>query len=150
MLPVRISFLAAWKLGKSRTLNRPVEADMSLNWSATWIARDPSSLKPSVNAEVLNAITGWNLSATDLLISGERANNLCRCFNAREGLTRKDDYLPPRFTEDPLPDGPSKGHRLSREQLEEMLDNYYDIRGWDKKTGNPTAEKLKGVGLEFA
>jgi len=31
-----------------------------------------------------------------------------------------------------------------------MLDNYYDIQGWDKKTGNPTAEKLKGVGLEFA
>ena len=105
--------------------------------------------KPSINAEVLNAITGWNLRVEDLLIAGERMNNLCRCFNAREGLTRKDDYLPPRFTEDPLPDGPSKGQRLSKEQLEEMLDDYYDIRGWDKKTGNPTKRKLDELGLEF-
>jgi aldehyde:ferredoxin oxidoreductase len=96
----------------------------------------------------LNAITGWNLRAEDLIV-GERMNNLCRCFNAREGLARKDDYLPPRFTEDPLPDGPSKGQRLSKEELEEMLDNYYEIRGWDQKTGNPTKKKLDELGLEF-
>jgi aldehyde:ferredoxin oxidoreductase len=51
--------------------------------------------------------------------------------------------------EDPLPDGPSKGQRLSKEQLEEMLDNYYDLRGWDKTTGNPTEAKLKQLDLEF-
>lgn len=105
--------------------------------------------RPSFNTEVLNAITGWDMQVEDLLQAGERMNNLCRCFNAREGLTRKDDYLPPRFTEDPLPDGPSKGQRLTREQLEEMLDNYYDLRGWDRRTGNPTEGKLKELGLEF-
>jgi aldehyde:ferredoxin oxidoreductase len=105
--------------------------------------------RPAYNVEVLNAITGWNMRVDDLLVAGERINNLCRCFNAREGLTRKDDYLPPRFMEDPLPDGPSKGQRLSKEQLEEMLDNYYDLRGWDKTTGNPTEAKLKQLDLEF-
>jgi aldehyde:ferredoxin oxidoreductase len=105
--------------------------------------------RPSFIAEVLNAITGWDMTAEDLLLAGERMNNLCRCFNAREGLTRKDDYLPPRFTEDPLPDGPSKGQCLTKQQLEDMLDNYYDLRGWDNRTGNPTAAKLKELGLEF-
>ena len=107
-------------------------------------------VKPSFNAEALNAITGWDMKVEDLLLAGERMNNLCRCFNAREGMTRKDDYLPPRFTEDPLPDGPSKGQRLSKEQLEDMLDNYYDLRGWDKRTGNPTEAKLKELDLGFA
>jgi len=85
----------------------------------------------------LNVVTGWDFKVEDLMTIGERMNNLCRCFNAREGMSRKNDYLPPRFTEDPLPDGPSKGQRLSKEQLEDMLDDYYEIRGWDKKTGNP-------------
>lgn len=105
--------------------------------------------KPSFNAEALNVITGWNMKVEDLLLAGERMNNLCRCFNAREGMTRKDDVLPPRFTEDALPDGPSKGQRVTKEQLEDMLNNYYDLRGWDKRTGNPTEAKLKELGLEF-
>jgi aldehyde:ferredoxin oxidoreductase len=106
--------------------------------------------RPSFDVGALNAITGWDLKVEDLLLAGERMNNLCRCFNAREGLTRKDDYLPPRFTEDPLPDGPSKGQCLPKEQLEDMLDNYYDLRGWDKRTGIPTETKLIELGLEFA
>ena len=91
--------------------------------------------RPAYIVEVLNAITGWDLRVEDLLIVGERINNLCRCFNTREGLTRRDDYLPPRFTEDPLPDGPSRDQRLTKQQLEEMLDDYYDLRGRDKTTG---------------
>ena len=106
--------------------------------------------RPAYITEALNVVTGWNLKPEDLLTVGERMNNLCRCFNAREGMTRKDDYLPPRFTEDALPDGPSKGQRLPKEELEAMLDNYYDLRGWDKKSGNPTAQKLRELGLEFA
>lgn len=106
--------------------------------------------RPAFLTEALNAITGWNLTATELMTIGERANNLCRCFDAREGIGRKDDYLPPRFTEEPLPDGPSKGHRIPKEELERMLNDYYELRGWDKKTGNPTKEKLKELDLGFA
>jgi aldehyde:ferredoxin oxidoreductase len=105
--------------------------------------------RPAFCVEAINAATGWNLTVEDVLRAGERMNNLCRCFNAREGVTRKDDYLPPRFTEDPLPDGPSKGQRIPKEELQSMLDNYYELRGWDKKTGNPTPEKLRELGLEF-
>ena len=49
-----------------------------------------------------------------------------------------------------LPDGQYKGQRISREELQSMLDNYYEIRGWDKRTGIPTAAKLKELGLDFA
>jgi aldehyde:ferredoxin oxidoreductase len=105
--------------------------------------------RPTFVTEVLNAITGWDMSVEDLMLTGERMNNLCRCFNAREGMSRMDDYLPPRFTEDTLPDGPSRGHCVSKEQLDDMLDNYYSLRGWDEKTGNPTKEKLNQLGLTF-
>lgn len=90
------------------------------------------------------------MTVDELLLARERMNNLCRCFNAREGKTRNDDYLPPRLTEDALPDGPSKGQRLSKETLSDMLDNYYDLRGWDRVTGNPTVAKLKDLDLDFA
>jgi aldehyde:ferredoxin oxidoreductase len=106
--------------------------------------------RPSFLVETLNAITGMNFTVDDLMIVGERINNLCRCFNVREGNTRKDDYLPRRFMEDPLPDGPSKGQRIPKEELENMLDNYYELRGWDTKTGIPKQEKLKELGLEEA
>jgi len=106
--------------------------------------------KPAFLTDAYDAVTGWDLTVDDLMRAGERMNNLCRCFNAREGITRKDDYLPPRFTEDSLPDGPSKGQRITKEELQSMLDNYYDLRGWDKTTGNPTSAKLKELGLEFA
>ncbi len=104
--------------------------------------------RPTFLTEVLNAITGWKIKVDDLMIIGERINNLCRCFNAREGISRKDDYLPPRFMEEPLPDGPSKGQCISKEELEDMLDNYYELRGWDKKTGNPTRQKLQELDLD--
>jgi aldehyde:ferredoxin oxidoreductase len=65
-------------------------------------------------------------------------------------MTKKNDYLPRRFIEEPLPDGPSKGQRISEKELADMLANYYELRGWDKETGNPSREKLKQLGLDFA
>ncbi len=103
--------------------------------------------KPTFLTNAFDVVTGWDLTVDDLMHAGERITNLCRCFNAREGVTRKDDTLPPRFTEDSLPDGPSKGQRITNEELQSMLDNYYDLRGWDKTTGNPTSAKLRELGL---
>jgi aldehyde:ferredoxin oxidoreductase len=50
--------------------------------------------------------------------------------------------------EDPLPEGPAKGMVIEKETLEMMKDAYYEIRGWDKKTGKPTVEKLKELELD--
>ncbi|MFZ5590838.1 MAG: aldehyde ferredoxin oxidoreductase C-terminal domain-containing protein, partial [Bacillota bacterium] len=76
----------------------------------------------------------------------ERSWNLKRCFNAREGFTRKDDKLPRRFAQ-AIPNGPSTGARV--ENLDAMLDTYYEAMGWDRQTGLPVPEKLRELGLEF-
>ena len=90
---------------------------------------------------------GWDFGVSDFRKAGERVYNLARAFNVREGLTRADDTLPKRLLEEPLPEGPAEGHKV--EKLDQMLDAYYEFRGWDKKTGKPTPEKLKELGLDY-
>jgi len=51
---------------------------------------------------------------------------------------------------EPLKGGASKGQLISREDLNQMLDEYYTERGWDLATGAPTREKLTDLGLEYA
>jgi aldehyde:ferredoxin oxidoreductase len=100
--------------------------------------------------EALNAVTGWNLDYQQARKIAERQWNMIRCFAAREGFTREDDRLPIRFMEEPVPEGPMKGSYIPKETLERLKDDYYAYRGWDRKTGNPTREKLSELGLEFA
>ena len=75
--------------------------------------------------------------------TGERIMNLERLFNLKAGLTGKDDTLPKRMLEEPMPEGPAKGMVA---HLSEMLPEYYKLRGWDSN-GAPTEEKLKELGL---
>jgi len=105
-------------------------------------------LEHSTLLGILNAATGWNMTMKEYMQVGERAIDLTRAFNAREGLTRKDDRLPNRLME-PLPDGTFAGKPLTQEMLDSMLDNYYELRGWDMNTGVPTRTKLETIGLEF-
>ncbi len=95
---------------------------------------------------LIASVTGWEFGIEDFRTVGERVFNLARAFNMREGLTRADDNLPPRLVEEPLPEGPAKGH--VNDILESLKDAYYEFRGWDKETGKPTLEKLKELGLE--
>jgi aldehyde:ferredoxin oxidoreductase len=100
-------------------------------------------------ANLMEGITGLKLSADEVQTVGERINNLARAFNAREGFTRKDDTLPERLMTEPLKAGASKGHFISKEDLKQMLDEYYTERGWDVKTGTPGREKLTQLGLDY-
>ncbi len=100
-------------------------------------------------AAVLPLVTGEESlgSVENLIKIAERQLNLKRLFNAREGITRKDDTLPRRFTHEPMPDGPGKGQVVD---LDPMLDDYYRLRGWDKETGLPTDETIKRLSLDWA
>lgn len=91
----------------------------------------------------LNAATGAGYTLEELQRAGERITTAERLFLVRAGFRRKDDSLPDRLTRVPLPDGPSAG-RVCR--LEEMLDEYYPVRGWDAD-GVPTPAKLAELGL---
>lgn len=95
--------------------------------------------------DMVHLTTGWNFSLNDLREIGERINNLKRLILNRLGITRKDDTLPKRFIETPLPDGGCEGNLPD---LETMLDEYYQARGWDEN-GVPTQEKLESLGIEM-
>jgi aldehyde:ferredoxin oxidoreductase len=99
---------------------------------------------PTGILEYLNAATGAGYTLDELRKAGERIANAERVFLARAGFSRKDDSLPPRITQEPLPDGPAKGMVC---HLDEMLDEYYPARGWTKD-GVPTPEKLAELGLK--
>lgn len=92
-------------------------------------------------------VTGIPITAEDIRTAGERIWNMKQAYNIREGWTRKDSSLPPRLLKEPIPDGLAKGSRLTEEELDFMLDQYYTTRGWTKK-GIPTKQKLIELGLE--
>jgi aldehyde:ferredoxin oxidoreductase len=92
-------------------------------------------------------VTGITLSTEEVHEVGTRISNLERMFGVREGITRKDDYLPKRFSDTPLPDGDSSGVVVDQDL---MLDEYYTERGWNLKTGIPTADTLRRLGLSHA
>ena len=95
----------------------------------------------------IRAVTGENFGVDWIMETGERIYNLDKIFNTREGLTRKDDYLPYRVTHNPISNGLSKGHYVKEEELQSMLDEYYLVRGWSKG-GVPTKMKLFELGLD--
>lgn len=97
--------------------------------------------------ELLQAITGLEFTEDELLKIGERIHNMKGAFNAREGVLRKDWLLPPRILEEPIVDGPSKGNKISVEEMNLMLDDYMKARGWTSD-GVPTPEKLKELGID--
>ena len=98
-------------------------------------------------SDLFTAATGLPMASEELLRCGERVYNVEKLFNVREGFGRESDYPPRRFFEEALPDGPGKGARLNREDYDRLLDEYYEARGWDKKTGEPTQEKLASLEL---
>jgi len=99
-------------------------------------------------AELYSLITGMTKSWEELLKISERIWHLTRAFSVREinGFGRHLDFPPARLYEDPIADGPSQGHALSRDDIENLLNWYYEARGWDQN-GIPTRETLARVGL---
>jgi aldehyde:ferredoxin oxidoreductase len=98
-------------------------------------------------AAALEAATGMEMPVERLQHIGERIYNLQRCYNALHGITRADDKLPRRFSDEPSPSGNARGQTID---VEPMLEEYYQLRGWDLQRGWPTPEKLRELGLQDA
>lgn len=111
-----------------------------------------STLAYDVNASnmtaLYNAATGANLTREEAMEVGRRTVTLERCFNAREGARREHDVLPWRLMNEAVKTGPRAGAVNSAEELSAMVDEYYELHGWDRKSGIPTVETLKKLGLE--
>ena len=100
-------------------------------------------------ADLMEGTTGLIYTPEEVHQVGERINNLARVFNILAGFTRADDDLPERLKTEPIPEGPSKGELISQADLDFMLDEYYDARGWTRD-GVPTRAKLEELRLGYA
>ena len=94
---------------------------------------------------MLEAATGAGYTEENLLLAGERVWNVERLFDLKAGFGSKDDTLPPRMLREPMPSGPARGQVC---QLDHMLPEYHQLRGWDEN-GIPLSEKLAELGLEY-
>ncbi len=100
-------------------------------------------------SKLIHLTTGLEISKAELMDIGSRIYTIERLFNNREGFTRKDDTLNDRYFDEPNPIGlpRTRGKAIDREQFERMLDEYYELYGWDKD-GVPTEETLKKLKLD--
>lgn len=106
-------------------------------------------------SEIYSAVTGFETSLKELREAARRVYTLYKALNVRLGFSRKDDMFPEQwFTPLETIDRGTLimrdyfGTPLSKEDCENLLDDYYDERGWDIKTGIPTEKTLEEMGLE--
>jgi aldehyde:ferredoxin oxidoreductase len=104
---------------------------------------------PAETAQMIQAVTGWDITVEELMAVGERRLNLFRTFNAREGLDRKDDKLPKKFFKQLQGAGPTAGIALTHEEVESAIDEYYRLAGWTDN-GIPTPETMERLGISWA
>ena len=94
--------------------------------------------------ELISAATGLEYTPETLRAVGRRTLDTERLINAEFGLTRADDTLPKRYFDDPMPARKTQGHHIDRAQFQNMLDDYYMERGWDK-AGKVADERLAEI-----
>ena len=105
--------------------------------------------------EFYNAVTGNELKPEDLRIAAERTWNLLKIMNKKEGFNRKDDNFPKGWFK-PLTFGNNKlefkdffaGKIITKDIANQLLDDYYDERGWNKSNGIPSEIKIRELKLE--
>lgn len=99
-------------------------------------------------ADLLRAITGMEWTPDSVYEVGERINNVARAFNTLAGFTRADDDLPERLKTEAIQEGPCKGQSIPQEDLDLMIDEFYEARGW-APDGIPSRAKLEELRLGY-
>lgn len=109
-----------------------------------------NSRGPGINmdylAEILKTVTGWDITAEEASAVGYRIINLLRVYNIRHGLTADLDMPSIRYGSAPI-DGPFQGITIEP-VWKEVVSRYYEMMGWDVKTGKPLPGTLGRLGLE--
>jgi len=113
-------------------------------WGPAWCLFGPAE-----TMQLVNNVTGWEVTIDELMAVGRRRLNLLRAFNAREGFDRKDDKLPPKLYGKLAGVGPSADTSVDQSAIEAALDQYYQLNGWTNN-GLPTADTLRALNLDWA
>jgi len=105
----------------------------------------------AINIEDLAALfslaTGVEMDEKAMSTAAERIYTLEKAFLVREGMDRKDDIVGGKWGSEPIVGGPSAGERIDPKKFDKLLDEYYQLRGWDSM-GIPTASTLSALGLD--
>jgi aldehyde:ferredoxin oxidoreductase len=110
-------------------------------------ARTGEALGVAEMAEMFSTATGVEADKESFNEIADRIWNVERAFIVREGITRQDDNVFGKPTLEPLPSGPYKGFAYDPKKWGKLLDEYYDLNGWDRETGIPTRARLEALGL---
>jgi aldehyde:ferredoxin oxidoreductase len=159
--PDSISFKGAQPLGVEAIPARELSARKVRNYSIleNWSSMEKvtglcffgpaprSFIQVDQVVAALRAATGWDLTIQAVLQIGERATNMARAFNIREGFTRADDTLPERLFQ-PLESGALKDVAISKSDFENAIRELYQQKGWTRE-GVPTRAKLRELGIEW-
>jgi aldehyde:ferredoxin oxidoreductase len=113
-------------------------------WGPGWTLYGPQE-----TVDMVNAVTGWDVTVDELVKLGERRIHLMRVFNAREGIDRNADTLPKKFYKALQGEGPTAGIALTHEEIEAALDEYYRLAEMTHN-GEPTRGKLEKLDLAWA
>ncbi len=106
------------------------------------------ALEPADYAQLTSAAMGIEISEEEFMHLGQKTYNLEKAFNTiHAGFTREDDYPPLRYMEQPVNAGPYAGHKCDKDRWDEMLDRFYELHGWDIKSGLQTRRCLKDMGF---
>jgi aldehyde:ferredoxin oxidoreductase len=141
---VRISYATSPSGGDHMNSNLPSRSARNTVGMCFFLKYDDPKL-----TDIVNAVTGWGISAADLAEVGERSLTLARLFNIREGFGAADDRLPAQVTK-PHVTGPLSKVRLDPDDLATQIRAYYAARGWSAD-GVPLPETLARLDIaEYA
>lgn len=106
-------------------------------------------ITPKIMAEAFSYATGIKISEKEIMEAGRRVVTLEKCINVRQGAARKDDKLPYRLMNEMVSERKDDKTAInSQEELDIMLDEYYELHGWDKASSWPTETVLKKLKLD--
>jgi aldehyde:ferredoxin oxidoreductase len=133
-------------VGYFEKLHRIANSLGTCHMTTTWF--DPVLQGFPEFAGLYSAATGWETTEDDLRRAATRILNVEKAFNVlHANFARKDDYPPRRCQEEPIPSGSAKGFKLDKEKWDTLLDEYYEMNHWDKKTSFPTRKGLEKLNL---
>ena len=118
------------------------------HWNTAYF--DPNLPSLPELAELYSAATGWETSVEDLIHLTMRQVNLEKALNLRfTDFDRKDDMPAKRDLEEPIKTGKLAGWKMDEAKYNKMLDEYYDLHGWDRETSFPRRQTLVDLDLEY-
>jgi aldehyde:ferredoxin oxidoreductase len=83
--------------------------------------------------DILETVVGKRYKKEEILKIANETNNLKHDFNLKCGWKKANATLPWKFTNLPIPEGPSAGSVVGKDEAQKMLEDYFIARGWDKR-----------------